>query len=160
MLIIFTLSCTSKQRNDSIKYKRTNRTTSVLSNSKYTMNIPIGSKLINLVGGHNEIEKQFVYSDSSKLYISDFECSMLNYKNILSLGDSIALKRFEGVEIKAKIAKELNQKFKPETITLQGKTVNGFWKDIRIGYICVGYVNVPENHKKKFDEALGSLKKK
>lgn len=123
----------------------------------YSMSIPKGYKLVTLIGGHNELEKQYLYSDSSKLYISDFRSSMLNYDNILSLGDSIANKRFEGLELKAEIAKELGQEYKPETITLQGKTTAGYWKDIRIGYISIGYVNVSQSRKSEFDKALSSF---
>lgn len=90
------------------------------------MAIPKGFKLITLIGGHNETEKQYCYSDSSKLYISDFGSSILNYNNIQSLGDSIANKRLENTELKTKIAKELGKEYKPETIILQGKTANGY----------------------------------
>lgn len=125
------------------------------------MSVPKGYKLITLVGGHSELEKQYVYSDSTKIYISDFGNSMLSYSNILSLGDSIANKRFEGLELKAKIAKELGKEYNPETLILQGKAPNGlYWKDIRVGYLSIGYVNVPENRKMQFDKALSSFMEK
>ena len=103
-------------------------------------------------------KKQYVYPDSSKAYISDFASSLLNYSNIRSLGDSIANKRFEGTELKAKIMKQLGKEYKPETIILQGKMANGlYWKDMRIGYLSIGYVNVPESKKNEFDKVLTSF---
>lgn len=155
VLLSFMTSCASSQWVTSIQYKRQKIDE---KNTAYSMAIPKGYKLITLVGGHNELEKQYVYSDSAKLYISDFRSSMLNYNNILSLGDSTVNKRFEGTELKAKIAKELGQEYKLETITLQGKTATGYWKDIRTDYISIGYVNVPESRKDEFDKALSSFK--
>lgn len=74
------------------------------------------------------------------------------------MGDRIAEKRFEGIKLKAKMTKELGKAYQPETITLQGKMPNGlYWKDIRIGYLSIGYVNVPENKKREFDKALASF---
>lgn len=157
MLLSFIVSCASSQGVTSIQYKRQKVEEPTVKNITYSMSIPKGYKLITLAGGHNELEKQYVYSDSAKLYISDFRNSMLNYNNILSLGDSIANKRFEGTELKAKIAKELGQEYQPETITLQGQTATGYWRDIRTGYVSVGYVNVPENRKSEFDKALSSF---
>lgn len=157
MFLSLIVSCASSHEVTSIQYKRQRIEKPTAKNTTYSMNIPKGYKLITLVGGHDELEKQYVYSDSAKLYISDFGSSMLNYNNILSLGDRIANKRFEGLELKAGIAKELGQKYKPETITLQGKTASGYWKDIRIGYLSLGYVNVTENKKSEFDKALNSF---
>lgn len=156
ILLSFTVSCASSQGVTPIQYKRQKIEAPTVKSSTYSMSIPKGYKLITLVGGHNELEKQYVYSDSAKLYISDFRSSMLNYDNILSLGDSIANKRFEGTELKDEIANELGQEYKPEMITLQGKTATGYWKDIRAGYISIGYVNVPESRKSEFDKALSS----
>ncbi len=72
------ISCRSYQKINFLSHKIT-----------YSISIPNGYRLVTLVGGHNEVEKQFIYSDSSKIYISDFGCSSLNYSNIRSLGDSV-----------------------------------------------------------------------
>lgn len=157
ILLSFIVSCASSQGITTIQYK-TQKVVESSKNNTYSMSVPKGYKLITLVGGHSELEKQYVYSDSTKIYISDFGNSMLSYSNILSLGDSIANKRFEGLELKAKIAKELGKEYNPETLILQGKAPNGlYWKDIRVGYLSIGYVNVPENRKMRFDKALSSF---
>ena len=154
ILLSFIVACASSQGITTIQYKRKNTDES----NSYYIALPKGFKLVTLIGGHNELEKQYVYSDSSKAYISEFGSSLLNYNNIKSLGDSVAKKRFEGTELKAKIAKQLGKEYKPETIILQGKTANGlYWKDMRIGYLSVGYVNVPENKKGEFDKTLTSF---
>lgn len=154
------VSCASSQGITAIQYKR-QKIDESSKNTTYSMMVPKGYKLTTLVGGHSELEKQYVYLDSTKIYISDFGNSMLNYNNILSLGDSIANKRFEGLELKAKIAKELGKEYNPETLILQGKTPNGlYWKDVRVGYLSIGYVNVPENRKMEFDKALSSFMEK
>lgn len=157
ILLSFNVSCVSSQGITTIQYKRQKKDEGS-KNVTYSMVIPKDYKLITLVGGHSELEKQYIYSDSAKVYISDFGNSMLNYNNILSLGDGIANKRFEGLELKAKIAKDLGKEYNSETLTLLGKTTNGlYWKDIRIGHLSIGYVNVPENRKSEFDRALGSF---
>lgn len=160
ILLSVMVSCVSSQGITAIQYKR-QKTDESLKNTTYSMMVPKGYKLITLVGGHSELEKQYVYSDSTKIYISDFGNSMLNYNNILSLDDSIANKRFEGLELKAKIAKELGKEYNPETLILHGKTPHGlYWKDVRVGYLSIGYVNVPENRKMEFDKALSSFMEK
>ncbi len=124
------------------------------------MNVPKQHKLITLKGGHGELEKQYIYKDSSKLYISDFGQSMLNYDNILSLGDSMANERFEALDLKAKLAEELGREYRLKTIILEGKTKNGhYWKDVRLGVLSIGYVGVSEKRKAEFEKALNSLKR-
>ncbi len=156
--IFFIVSCASSLGIVHVQYKHASIEDPIFRNVKYSMMIPSGYKLITLVGGHEELENQYTYSDSTKIYISDFGCSILNYNNILLLGDIIANKRFESLELTYKIAKELGNEYKPETLLLEGKTVSGlYWKDIRIGYVSIGYVNVPENRKSEFDKALSSF---
>jgi len=156
--LLFIVSCASSLCIVPVQYKHARIEDPTLRNVKYSMMIPSGYKLITLVGGHDELENQYIYSDSTKIYISDFGYSVLNYNNILLLGNSIANKRFESIELNYKIAKELGNEYKPETLLLEGKTANGlYWKDIRIGYISIGYVNVSEKRKSEFDKALSSF---
>lgn len=158
ILFSFITSCASSQGIAIIQYKRKNADESHLRNNTYYMALPKGFKPLTLVGGHNELEKQYIYSDSSKIYISDFVISVSNYNNMRSMGDSITHKRFESTQLKDKIARELGKEYKPETLTLQGKMANGlYWKDIRIGYLSIGYVNVSEKKKNEFDKALASF---
>lgn len=154
----FIVSCVATQEVASVKYKRQLTEKPKAKNTKYDMSIPIGYKVITLIGGHNELEKQYVYRDSAKIYVSDFGNSTLNYHNILSLGDSISRKRFEDTELKSRIAKQLAAEHKPDTITLQGKTSAGYWKDIKIGCLSIGYLNVSAKRKSEFDKALSSFR--
>lgn len=157
VLLFFITSCASSQNMVSIHFKRQKKD-SLSDRGNYSMNIPQGYKLITLVGGHSELEKQYVYPDSAYIYISDFGNGGLNYKNIIQLGDSIANKRFENIELKTSLAKQLRQDYMPEKLVLQGQTSEGlYWKDIRIGYISVGYTNVTRNKKSEFDKALSSF---
>lgn len=156
--LVCVFSCKSGQ-NTSVKYSQ--KSTDSSSNTTYLMNVPSGFNLVTLVGGNRELEKQYVYSDSSKLYISDFRNSILNYDNIISLGIDLANKRFEGIELKREIAKELGKDFILDDLVLEGKASNGlYWKDIRKGYIYIGYVNVSEQRKEEFDKALESFRKR
>lgn len=161
ILLLFMVSaCAGGQGFTTIKYEKE----SVIEPSKeemYSMKVPKGYKLKKLVGGHKEIEKQYIYPDSSIVYIGDFRSGMLNYNNILSLGDSIANARFESIELKAKALHSIGKEFTPDTVTLQGQTKEGlYWKDIRIGYLSIGYTNVPKERKDEFEQALSSFSKK
>ncbi len=160
MLFSFISSCTSSQGIITVHYKRKNANESNSQNKTYYMTLPKGFKLLTLVG-ENELEKQYIYSDSSKIYISDFAISLLNYNNIRLMGENTANKRFESIALKEKIAMELGKEYKSDTLTLQGKMANGlYWKDIKTGYLSIGYVNVCENEKKEFDKALASFSTK
>src|SRR4051812_11885794 len=124
IFLFFITSCASSQNTVSIRYKRQKKEES-LDKGNYSMKIPKGYKLTTLVGGHSELEKQYVYLDSAKIYISDFGNGGLNYQNIVQLGDSIANNRFENIELKTSLAKQLGQDYMPEKLVLHGQTSNG-----------------------------------
>ena len=148
----------SSQGTTNILYER-KKVDDIAKNFKYTMTLPRGYKNITLIGGHREIENQYVYPDSIKVYISDFPISILNYNNIHSLGDSIANIRSQSLDLNSKIAKVLGKEYNPETLILEGKTRNGlYWKDVRVGYLSIGYVNVPEIKRLDFEKFLNSFK--
>ena len=151
------ISCLRNPQTSTIKYIQHYNSDSQKATT-YVMRIPKGYKLITLRGGHQELEKQFVYPDSSKIYITNFTTSSLNESNIRSLGDSISNSRFD--ELKVKIRKELDSDFEFQTMQLEGKAhENLIWKDIRVDYISIGYVGVQPRLKAVFDQALSSLRK-
>jgi hypothetical protein len=157
-LLSLLASCASSQH-VTVRYKAQNQVNVISDRSSHTIQIPKGYHLFMQVGGHKELEKQYIYPDSTKIYITSLPVSMLNYDHILSLGNSISKKRFESIDLKAKLAKTLGKEFTPETVILQGKTNTSlYWKDIRIGYISIGYVNVPASKKDEYDKVLSSFK--
>lgn len=155
-LLVLLTSCASSQSIIRVSYNENGPQTT--KPTSHSIQIPKGFKVISSNGSHGESEKLYVYSDSSKLYITDFRPGSLNYNNILSLGDSISTKRFEVIELQKDIAQKLGREYKIDTIELKGKTNLGNWKDIRIGYISIGYINVPDDRKDEFDKALDSFK--
>ncbi|RFS19409.1 hypothetical protein DVR12_22505 [Chitinophaga silvatica] len=131
---------------------------------KYSMKIPVGYKLVIGVGGHGEKENEYNYQDLSHIYISEFPSGLANYDNIKSLGDSLARKRFEGIEdyeLSKAIAQLQGKEYVREDMMLEGiNSQKLYWKDMRIGFISVGYNNVPASQKDKFDSSLKSFSKK
>jgi hypothetical protein len=80
---------------------------------------------------------------------------------IESINDSAKYKRLEDIAFNKKLMKELGKSYSSDTLMLQGKTPDGrFWKDIRIGEVSIGYVNVLLQRKEEFDLALASFQKK
>ena len=157
-LIAFLTSCASSVAIETVQYRRDSKN-GQSNKEKKLLDIPKKYKLQTFVGGHGEKEQVYTFSDSVKVYVTDLPVSMLNYNNILSLGDSVANKRFEGTELKAAVAKALGQSYVLETLILQGKTSNGlYWKDIRMGDVSIGYVNVPLSKKEQFDSVLSSFR--
>lgn len=154
------ISCIASQRVVVVEFKKITSKDLPPKSDKYSMSIPRGFKVRTLVGGHSELERRYIYSDSAIIYISNFGNSELAYSNIRSLGDSISNMRLESIELKANIFHQLGKDYNPETLVLHNKASNGlYWKDVRIGFLSIGYVNVSENHKNDFDKALSSLKK-
>ncbi|MBO9675761.1 MAG: hypothetical protein J7577_20105 [Sphingobacteriaceae bacterium] len=156
LLVFFVISCSVNQ-NYSARYCKV----SYSKEDNYVMDIFCESKLTTLIGGHGELEKQYSYQDSSKIYITNFICSMLNYNNVLNLGDSISNIRLKDLELTKALLREQEKLYVPDTLVLQGVTKQGlFWKDIRMGSISIGYVNVSVSKKELFDKMLNTLKKR
>ncbi|WP_347160473.1 hypothetical protein [Pontibacter chitinilyticus] len=158
MLALVTVSCVNSQGSTTIQYKNKSAEKSCRA-GLYSMKIPKGFKLMTLVGGHDEKEKQYVYPDSAAIYVTNFRASTLNYNNIMTLGDSIADERLASTELKAEISRSLGKEYTPDTLVLHGITDKGlYWKDIKVGCISIGYTNVPEHRKSEFNKALDSFK--
>ena len=103
------------------------------------MNIPKGYKLTVLERG-TDLEKQYWYNDTSVIYITSDLTAYPNNENIRATG---------------RIGE---RDFLMDSLTLGGRDGKGlFWRDIKMKLICVGYVNVPEDRKEIFDDALKSI---
>lgn len=156
------LSCGSIEQFSTVRFERESSSgSSTKTVEQYTMLVPKEHKLETLVGGHRELEKRYIYSDSAILYISDFAQSMANYSNITSLGDSVANNRYEPIKLRADVSNQLGEPYEPKKIILSGRSTNGlYWKDVRVGYLSIGYVNVQESRKIHFEKALRSFLKR
>ncbi len=107
----------------------------------------------------------YVYRDSSEIYINNSETlSFPNYYNIMRLNNKDSELRLQNEELIVAVNKSLAEKKRPllpvapDYYELSGTDANGlYWKDIKIGKISVGYLNVPEDQKQSFDNALSTL---
>jgi hypothetical protein len=152
------LSCKITRRISLINYKIDYNNEKPHKIETYSMNIPRGYKLEFVIGESSEIEQQYTYKDSSKMYITNSGGSSFTYNYIKKLGDTVASKRFESLDLKKHLMKELGEVYIVDTMILQGKTSDKlYWKDIRIDNISIGYADVPETRKAEFDKALNTF---
>ena len=107
----------------------------------------------------HEREQQYSYSDSSFFYISNRKCNA-NTDNIERLGDSVFNFRFQDKEVCIELNELLGKEvcpILPDTFELSGKNSDSlYWRDIVIGDISLGYVNVHSCDKKCYDCCLDS----
>jgi hypothetical protein len=159
LIVSICVSCVFTSEFVKIKY------TSHISfiNTKYMMYIP--NDYIDyfvITAGESESERDYLYKDSSIIYITDYDVPYFNSKNIKALGDSISNFRFQSyelIELNNKLLKETGQKVYPDTVELSGINEKSlYWKDVRIKQISIGYCNVPKEKKEIFDKALKTLK--
>ncbi len=108
------------------------------------MEMPKGFINHLILSGHGK-EYQYWYKDSLVLYFTDeANSATLNYKNIEKQPEA-KRKRFEAM-------------MKKDTLLLEGQDdKNLHWKEIFLGNVIVGYMNVPEDKKKLFDKSLNSI---
>ncbi len=141
---VFFFSCSTHNKFRIVKFK-------VYSNTQkqtkiYKATIKLGYKVKNLSGGIEWTEYQYVYLDNSIFYISDEDGNTsVNYYNIRN--DSLQSQ-------KSIFAFPLQ-----DTVTLYGKDLSGkFWKNKYDGEVNVGYLNVPLERKKEFDNIIKTMK--
>jgi len=153
MLLIF-LSCTTNKELCAVR-------DNLESHFKILMRIPK-----NYSGEmHESIEEKeirYIYEDSSFIYITNFTYTP-NYKNIMNLSDSVFQYRFQNEELTREVNAILGKQFLtvlPDTFELSGHRDSLYWKDIKIGKISIGYINVPKEKKKLFDKSLKTFKKR
>jgi hypothetical protein len=114
----------------------------------FYMDVPATGKVDNretLTGDfHKEI--RVTYPDSSVIYISNNSesGSRLNFENRYNSG-----------------FKSLTKSYLDDSLNLEGVQVNGSrWREHYCGYIVVGYLNVSNENKKKYDDILSTLRRK
>lgn len=112
---------------------------------KYSAEIPKGYTLkIYSASGETGMENQYLYPDSSMFYISDFG-STINEQNIQNEG--YASKKFE---YSMQVVGLTN-----DTLILSGRNQSGaYWKEVLIGKVSIGYLNVSKEKKDFFDKAI------
>lgn len=107
----------------------------------FRISVPNGFQKQTILGDH-ETEIQLVYQDSSIIYISD-ELKSGSYSNWKNL-ESITSKNFDYLY--------------KDTVINEGITKTGFWKEMKLKYIIIGYLNMPEDKKAVFEKSLKSIK--
>ena len=155
LCLAITIGCSLEKTTVIVKYIPTKFSQS------YYIDVPIGYTLTNYaVSG--EYESQYIYKDSSFIYITNFKTNP-NYYNIEALGDSIFHFRFQNEELIKELKVLLDDPSLiplPDTFELSGQQKSGlYWKDIKLGSIIVGYVNVPKKNMIFFNEAIESVRK-
>jgi hypothetical protein len=111
----------------------------------YILKVPKGYKL-TIVSGSHEKEFQFIYPDSSIIYITNNSNSgsYLNYENVVRQSSEI-----------------YKEQLLKDTLYLEGLQEDSrYWKETKLSKIVVGYINTPLSKKKIFDEALSSIQRK
>lgn len=109
---------------------------------EYSIDIPENYKKNNLDYVLEYKEEVYEYNDNMKLYIIDsgWNYSVLNYENKKSIGID---------KVKRKLI---------DTIYLSGQQIDRrYWRENILDDITIGYVNIPKQHKAKFDTAIESL---
>jgi len=124
-----------------------------------TMRVP-QNKLISVKSyrGTEQAEIQFMYADSSVIYITNFRNSFPLYDYVIAPGNSPEQKN-KNQKAKAEMLELPAKRLSNDTLVTRGKTHNGLrWKNMQMGEFSVGYVNVPENRLNYFEDVLSTLR--
>ncbi len=108
---------------------------------RFKMSIPVGYEKVLIEGSH-ENEVQFVYPDSSIIYFSNdlISGSFSNWKNLES--------------ISTKTSDYLYQ----DTIRNEGFSDKGYWRELKLKDVIIGYLNAPLDKKEAYNGALESIR--
>ena len=114
---------------------------------KYSINIPKDVTEEYLIKGLHGGEYQYVFSDSSFLYISSDEGSATKNDSIVRNQKNSITPEF------------VNNEFKYPT-AYSGEVAGKLWKELHLqeGKIKIGYLNVESSRKDEFDKSLQSFK--
>lgn len=129
---------------------------------EYTVQMRVPSNYIKGVIrlGYSKTQA-YNYKNRATIYIGENSRATHNYWNIKACYDSVTFhQRFIGIELNRSINEYMGWNTpQPDTIILHGVDSKGnYWFDVRVNYICYGYVDVPQKSKKYFDEAINSFK--
>ena len=104
-------------------------------------------------GGEAGAEYDYLYDDSSVIYVTDNLTSNSNYENIVNQPD--AFNKLNSVFMNGKFGKYLVS----DTISLDGRDSSGLlWKHLFFEGFSAGYSKVHQNEKADYDKALMSIK--
>lgn len=150
LLVVLLFSCAESKEFTKVKYVHITSSTGEQIKVSYVLQIPKQYKLqIITASGEVGTEHQYWYPDSCLIYISDF-ANTENSNNIIRAGYT-----------SKKLEYSMRQDFKNDTLNLSGKNEKGFyWKEITIGKLNLGYMNIPQENKEIFDKALSSIQRK
>lgn len=139
----FFFSCSTHNKFKIVKYKVYSSTQKQMKIYKATLKL--GYQVKNLSGGTEFTECKYVYLHSSTFYISNEDGNTsVNYYNIRN--DSLQSQK----SIFAFVLED--------TITLYGNDSSGrYWKNKFDGEVNVGYLNVPLERKKEFDNIIKTI---
>ena len=155
-LVVVNIGCSLQKETEIISFRPSQYS------PKFYMDLPKGFTF-NGLSISLENENHYIYNDSSFFYITKFKTTP-NYYNIKKMGDSIFNFRFQNEELASEINRLTNQTIinpLPDTIELSGQQNNGlYWKDLKVGEISVGYVNVKPEEVFLFEKAISTLRKR
>ena len=148
ILALLHSSCVSQSVTKTLKYSGLFATDEEEVKKSFFMDVPKGGKLDNreVLTGDYHSEYRMVYEDSSILYITNDEWrgSALNFQNLADVGIN-----------------GYNKEHLLDTLNNQGKQKDGnYWREVVLGEIVVGYVNVPPDKQELFNKALSSIRRK
>ncbi len=119
-----------------------------IEKQSFTLKIPKGYKRLAILDGCGDGKVySYCYNDSSILYMTNTISP--NYNNI------------EGEGLLSKLADyKFNSHNATDTLDVSGIDNKGAcWRELRIGKVSIGYMNVPLGKKVEFDGILSTLKK-
>lgn len=133
-------SCSTMKAIQHIKFDYSDR-----GNKKVIeMDIPKSAKLVKITAGGEGKEYQYLYPDSSLIYITDMSGTSTINEQLINKNQG-----------------DYNKRFSADTASFEGiKGDNTYWKEIKWFKLFYGYSNVPLNKKYIYDNALSSVKHK
>lgn len=111
----------------------------------YTFKLPAYTQKQAISDPEGGCEYQFIYADSSLIYITNYTVSP-NDENLALSGQDSTKKAY-------RMSNSIKRR--SDTLTLEGKSASGLlWKETIIGDFHSGYKNVPAQNKVSYDNAL------
>ena len=106
------------------------------------MDIPKSTKFVKITAGGEGKEYQYMYPDSSLIYITDMSGTSTINEYLINKNQS-----------------DYNKRFSADTASFEGiKDDSTYWKEIKWFGLFYGYSNVSLNKKRIYDSALSSVK--
>jgi hypothetical protein len=137
LLISTAQSCISSKALQKVGYP--------FKNKKVILKVPKGYTFTAFSGGEEPMTFEYLYNDSSVIYITTDENGGLNSSNISKQKDGFS--------------KLFNVSFSHDSLLLQGVDENKLnWKYSFLGKYGIGYLKVSDKIKSEFDRILNNVK--